>query len=156
MLIGYIFQRLSQLRWEGKNPELIGYLANDAQRWTKFRGSLQDQVRRAQKFAMEYSQRYNENKTPKDMQQVISEFESRVSDRINELDQTVRDLLQIVSTLTIPRIHSAHHPQEFAWVSMSETRISTRLGQNVMLLTYVSIFYLPLGFCAVSVSDFAL
>lgn len=31
---------------------------------------------------------------------------------------------------------------------MSETRISTRLGQNVMLLTYVSIFYLPLGFCA--------
>jgi hypothetical protein len=47
--------------------------------------------------------------------------------------------------------------QEFAWVSMGigknaliETRISTRLGQNVMLLTYVSIFYLPLAFCAVS------
>lgn len=40
--------------------------------------------------------------------------------------------------------------QEFAWASINETRISTRLGQNVMLLTYVSIFYLPLGFCAVS------
>jgi hypothetical protein len=48
----------------------------------------------------------------------------------------------------------AHSAQEFAWVSMSETRISTRLGQNVMLLTYVSIFYLPLAFCAVSVSCF--
>ena len=55
---------------------------------------------------MEYGQRYTENLTPIDMQQVIGEFESRVSDRINELDQTVRDLLQIVSTLTIPTISS--------------------------------------------------
>ena len=53
---------------------------------------------------MEYGQRYNDNQTPKDIQQVIGEFEFRVSDRINELDQTVRDLLQIVSTLTIPTI----------------------------------------------------
>jgi hypothetical protein len=85
-------------------------LANDAQRWTEFRSSLQDQVRRAGIFATDYSKRYNDYKSPKDMQLVIGEFESRVSDRINELDQTVRDLLQIVSTLTIPRIHSAHHP----------------------------------------------
>lgn len=55
---------------------------------------------------MEYGQRYNDNHTPKDIQQVIGEFEFRVSDRINELDQTVRDLLQIVSTLTIPTISS--------------------------------------------------
>jgi hypothetical protein len=31
-----------------------------------------------------------------------------------------------------------------------ESRLSTRLAQNVKLLTYVSIFYLPLAFCAVS------
>jgi hypothetical protein len=31
-----------------------------------------------------------------------------------------------------------------------ESRASTRLGHNVALLTYVSIFYLPLAFCAVS------
>lgn len=30
--------------------------------------------------------------------------------------------------------------------------MSTRLGQNVVLLTYVTIFYLPLAFCAVSLS----
>lgn len=95
--------------------------------------------------------------TPKDIQQVIGKFERRISDRIDELDRTVRDLLQIVSTLTIPANYiSAHSVQEFAWVSMSETRISTRLGQNVMLLTYVSIFYLPLAFCAVNVSCFTL
>jgi hypothetical protein len=110
LLIGYIFQRLSQLRSEGKNPELIGYLANDAQRWAKFRSSLQDQVRSAREFAMEYNRRYNEKKTLKYMPQEIGELESTVSDRMNDLDQTVRDLLQIVSTLIIPRIHSAHHP----------------------------------------------
>lgn len=42
--------------------------------------------------------------------------------------------------------------QEFAWAAITESRISTRLGQNVMLLTYVSIFYLPLAYCAVSIS----
>lgn len=32
--------------------------------------------------------------------------------------------------------------------ALMESRSSTRLGQNVQLLTYVSIFYLPLAFCA--------
>ncbi|CCC12547.1 hypothetical protein SMACR_06955 [Sordaria macrospora] len=31
--------------------------------------------------------------------------------------------------------------------ALIESRSSTRLGQNVQLLTYISIFYLPLGFC---------
>ncbi|KAF7937244.1 uncharacterized protein EAE98_001558 [Botrytis deweyae] len=32
--------------------------------------------------------------------------------------------------------------------ALMESRASTRLGENVKLLTYVSIFYLPLAFCA--------
>ncbi|KAJ5723904.1 hypothetical protein N7488_001939 [Penicillium malachiteum] len=32
--------------------------------------------------------------------------------------------------------------------ALIESRNSNRLGQNVKLLTYVSIFYLPLAFCA--------
>ncbi|OAA73364.1 hypothetical protein ISF_00265 [Cordyceps fumosorosea ARSEF 2679] len=32
--------------------------------------------------------------------------------------------------------------------ALIESRSSTRLGMNVQLLTYVSIFYLPMGFCA--------
>lgn len=32
--------------------------------------------------------------------------------------------------------------------ALMESRSSTRLGMNVQLLTYVSIFYLPLAFCA--------
>ncbi|KAK0724228.1 hypothetical protein B0H67DRAFT_480549 [Lasiosphaeris hirsuta] len=38
----------------------------------------------------------------------------------------------------------------FSASAVVESRLSTRLSQNVRLLTYVSIFYLPLAFCAVS------
>ncbi|KAF5871437.1 putative fad binding domain protein [Botrytis fragariae] len=37
----------------------------------------------------------------------------------------------------------------FNAIALIESRASTRLGENVKLLTYVSIFYLPLAFCAV-------
>ncbi|KAG8530501.1 uncharacterized protein KY384_005004 [Bacidia gigantensis] len=36
----------------------------------------------------------------------------------------------------------------FSASSVFESRLSTKLAQNVRLLTYVSIFYLPLAFCA--------
>ncbi|KAK4233010.1 hypothetical protein C8A03DRAFT_19825 [Achaetomium macrosporum] len=124
--------RLDQLRSEGKSPELMHRLAKDAQTWAELRDTLQGQVCEADKFFTSYCQRYNANRIPNDLELLIDRFESDVSDRIRGLDQTVKDLLQI----------------EFAWASITETRISTRLGQNFMLLTYVSIFYLPLAFCA--------
>jgi hypothetical protein len=37
--------------------------------------------------------------------------------------------------------------QLFSASGVIESRVSTRLGENVKLLTYVSIFYLPLSFC---------
>jgi hypothetical protein len=43
--------------------------------------------------------------------------------------------------------------QLFSASAVVESRLSTRLAQNVKLLTYVSIFYLPLAFCAVSSSQ---
>jgi hypothetical protein len=39
--------------------------------------------------------------------------------------------------------------QLFSASSVMESRASTRLGENVKLLTYVSIFFLPLSFCMV-------
>lgn len=42
--------------------------------------------------------------------------------------------------------------QLFNASALIESRSSTRLGQNVKLLTYVSIVYPPLAFCAVSTS----
>ncbi|KAI0509403.1 hypothetical protein F5B22DRAFT_328250 [Xylaria bambusicola] len=95
-------------------------LAKDAQKWVELRSILQDQVRGAKEFVTDYCQYFNANNTPEDLQSVIEEFEQNTNTRIGQLDQTSRDLLQI----------------EFAWASITETRISTRLGQNVMLLTY--------------------
>ena len=39
--------------------------------------------------------------------------------------------------------------QLFSASSVQESKAATRLGENVRLLTYVSIFYLPLSFCSV-------
>ncbi|PQE15320.1 ankyrin repeat-containing protein [Rutstroemia sp. NJR-2017a BVV2] len=125
-------RRLDQLVSKGKSPDLIDHLAKDALEWTELRSILQGQVREAKKFVLDYCQRYNANEIPKDLEALIDEFAHSVNNRIGQLDQTVRDLLQI----------------EFAWTSITEARVATRLGQNVMLLTFVSIFYLPLGFCA--------
>uniref|UniRef100_A0A093V638 Serine/threonine-protein phosphatase 6 regulatory ankyrin repeat subunit B n=1 Tax=Talaromyces marneffei PM1 TaxID=1077442 RepID=A0A093V638_TALMA len=124
--------RLDQLRSEGKNPDLMRRLARDAQKWTELRSILQDHTDVAQKFIVEYSERYHANQFPIDLQRTVNEFKVDISRRLDQLDQTIRDLLQF----------------EFAWASINETRISTRLGHNVMLFTYVSIFYLPLAFCA--------
>jgi hypothetical protein len=41
------------------------------------------------------------------------------------------------------------HSQLFNASSVFESRASTQLGETVKLLTYVTIFYLPLAFCAV-------
>ncbi|KAA8641770.1 uncharacterized protein ATNIH1004_010709 [Aspergillus tanneri] len=125
-------RRLGQLSSKGKNPKLIDCLASDAQKWTELRTILLSQAREARKFVNDYCQYYNVNSIPKELMLLIDEFELSINNQIGQLDQTVRDLLQI----------------EFAWVSVTETRIATRLGQNMMLLTYVNIFYLPLAVCA--------
>ncbi|EED14695.1 ankyrin repeat-containing protein, putative [Talaromyces stipitatus ATCC 10500] len=124
--------RLDQLRSEGRKPELMRRLAKDAQKWTELRSILQNQADVAQNFIVEYCERYNANHVPDELQQSVDELKVKIGHRISHLDQTIRDLLQF----------------EFAWASINESRVSTRLGQNVMLFTYVSIFYLPLAFCA--------
>lgn len=40
--------------------------------------------------------------------------------------------------------------QLFSASAVIETRAATYLGENIRLLAYVSIFYLPLAFCTVS------
>ncbi|UKZ74918.1 hypothetical protein TrVFT333_002588 [Trichoderma virens FT-333] len=126
-------RRLEQLNCKGKTPDMIDLLANDALKLAELRSILHDQVRAAEKFINEYCRYFNANKIPQGLLEGLTEeFELAVNKQMGQLDQVIRDLLQI----------------EFAWASINEARISTQLGQNVMLLTYVSIFYLPLGFCA--------
>ncbi|KAK1241917.1 hypothetical protein MKX07_007740 [Trichoderma sp. CBMAI-0711] len=130
-------QRVDQLTSRGKSPEMMDNLAKDAQKLADLRLSLASQISRARVF-LDHPQmtQYGSYDTRKAVLKMLAEdFETGIKAKLDELDQMARDLLQI----------------EFAWSSIREARTATKLGQNVMLLTYVSIFYLPLGFCAVSI-----
>lgn len=138
---------------KGKNPEMIDFLAKDARKLANLRTILVGQISEAETFIRDYCLHYNANQIPQNLLGLLkNDFELGISSRIEDLDQTVRDLLNIVSKTVHPM---SKEPvliriQEFAWITIHKTRVSTKLGRNVMLLTYVSIFYLPLGFCAVS------
>ncbi|KAL7815608.1 ankyrin repeat-containing domain protein [Trichoderma gracile] len=127
-------RRADQLMFRGKNVEMMDDLAKDAHKLAGLRLSLASQISKARKLMEEFSEL---KLGPYDTRRAVlklleEEFETGIKTKLDELDQIARDLLQI----------------EFAWTSIREARTATRLGQNVMLLTYVSIFYLPLGFCA--------
>lgn len=141
------------MKYKGKNPDMIDFLAKFAQTLANLRNILIDQTSAAETFIRDYCLHYNANYTPKSLHGLLkNDIEIGITSRIGLLDQTVRDLLSIVSETwhLIKKEYVFTQIQEFAWITIHEARISTRLGQNVMLLTYVSIFYLPLGFCAVS------
>lgn len=141
------------MEFRGKNPEMIDFLAKDAQKLANLRTILVGQTSEAETFIRDYCLHYNANQIPQSLLGLLkNDIELGITKRIADLDQTVRDLLNIVSE-TVYQISEEFifiRVQEFAWITIHETRVSTKLGQNVMLLTYVSIFYLPLGFCAVS------
>lgn len=90
-------QRLDQLHSKGTSPELIDCLANDAQKLAELRSILRSQVCDARKFITNYCQLYYANQVPKDLGLLIDDFELDITSHLEQLDQIVRDLLQIVS-----------------------------------------------------------
>jgi hypothetical protein len=69
---------------------------------------------------------------------LVNEVDS-TAEVIKDIQQRMKDRLDTVQALRDGLFNAS---------ALMESRISTRLGENVKLLTYVSIFYLPLGFCA--------
>ncbi|THV45583.1 hypothetical protein BGAL_0472g00030 [Botrytis galanthina] len=75
---------------------------------------------------------------------------------LDELKKTIQQARTHINTLKELRndfsrkleITKALRDGLFNASALVESRASTRLGENVKLLTYVSIFYLPLAFCA--------
>ncbi|KAH0499696.1 hypothetical protein TgHK011_006871 [Trichoderma gracile] len=127
-------RRADQLTFRGKSAEMMDDLAKDAHKLAGLRLSLASQISKARELMEEIPEiKWGPYTTRRAVLKLLEEdFETGIKTKLDELDQIARDLLQI----------------EFAWSSIREARTGTRLGQNVMLLTYVSIFYLPLGFCA--------
>ncbi|KAF7535560.1 hypothetical protein G7054_g5267 [Neopestalotiopsis clavispora] len=73
--------------------------------------------------------------------------------RLRDLDKRAEELeqgLEDIQAQFRAKIETVQSLREglFNASALMESRSSTKLGQNVQLLTYVSIFYLPLGFCA--------
>ncbi|KAE9370907.1 hypothetical protein N431DRAFT_468918 [Stipitochalara longipes BDJ] len=74
---------------------------------------------------------------------------------MKEFDNTIRNCNEVQAKLL--KIEETFNEQRtklvalrdglFSASAVMESRASTRLGENVKLLTYVSIFYLPLAFC---------
>ncbi|ETS81000.1 hypothetical protein PFICI_06002 [Pestalotiopsis fici W106-1] len=84
--------------------------------------------------------------------QALSSSPTQDAMRLQELDKKVDELEQSLGDLRTQfqsKILTVQGLREglFNASALMESRSSTRLGQNVQLLTYVSIFYLPLGFC---------
>jgi hypothetical protein len=79
---------LDQLCAKGNSIELIHYLAEDAQEWAKLRKALRVQVEALGNCC--------ELAPSKAMWQPIKQFDHEVNEKINQLDQTVKDLLQLV------------------------------------------------------------
>ncbi|KAJ6021918.1 hypothetical protein N7540_007422 [Penicillium herquei] len=74
--------------------------------------------------------------------QELTELVRHIEQSCSALDGIKREMDDIAETV------KARRDGLFNASALSESRNSNRLGQNVKLLTYVSIFYLPLAFCA--------
>lgn len=91
-----LLQRLDQLRDKGQNREMIHRLAEDAKEWARLRVILQGQIQVARDFSAEHCRRYNADKG-KVVQRALDSFSDEVGSQLDQLDQTVKDLLQLVS-----------------------------------------------------------
>ena len=100
-------QRISQLEKRGSDRELILRLAQNAQTWANLRKILKEQTKTAQEFASSYAFRYNGIQGSDEMDMLLSDFATTIGGRLDGLDQTVRDLLQLVRSLGVfPNDHS--------------------------------------------------
>lgn len=88
---------------KGNSVELIHRLAEDAKEWAELRKAFRGQVRAARDFVTDYCHCCDQDERGKEMQLPITEFESDISDKIDGLEQTVKDLLQFVGAIIILR-----------------------------------------------------
>ncbi|KNG45934.1 ankyrin repeat-containing protein [Stemphylium lycopersici] len=115
--------RMDQLQAKGKSQELMLRFAQDAQTWSDLRKTWITQRRTLVEFASEYCARHNSGRGLGPLLKRIGEINSRVIERLDGLDQAVRDMLQL----------------EFAWVSINETHHSTSIATSMKRLSWVTI-----------------
>ncbi|CAN9363325.1 unnamed protein product [Alternaria alternata] len=122
--------RISQLEKRGSNRELILRLAQDARTWADLRKILKEQTKTTQEFASKYSFHYNGNQGSDEVDMLLSDFTTTIGGRLDALDQTVRDLLQL----------------EFAWVSINDVHRSISIATSTKRLSWITFIFLPAMF----------
>ena len=81
---------------KGNDFELIHRLAEDARESAKLRKAFRGQVRVARDFVIDYCRCCDLDEDRKAIQSPIDRFNADIGEKINQLDQTVKDLLQFV------------------------------------------------------------
>ncbi|CVL09207.1 uncharacterized protein FMAN_15451 [Fusarium mangiferae] len=120
-------RRMKQLQEKGRS-EIINDLAGDAKNLAELRRYLRAQVYEAKIFVEEYGRSQGEG-VDQEALKTIEGF-AKTDDLLQELDQTIRDLLQL----------------EFAWASTNEAHISTSLGISMKRLSWITFIFLPAMF----------
>ncbi|KPA37999.1 hypothetical protein FLAG1_09170 [Fusarium langsethiae] len=122
-------RRMKQLQEKGRS-EMIDDLAGDAKNLAELRRCLRSQVYDAKIFIKDYERSQDADLD----QQVLKAIErfAKIDVMLQELDQTIRDLLQL----------------EFAWVSIHEAHKSTSLGASMKRLSWITFIFLPAMFAS--------
>ncbi|ATY67127.1 ankyrin repeat-containing [Cordyceps militaris] len=124
--------RIDQLKAEGKDPALMHLLAQHAYIFEQWSQMYKNQVLELKAFICRCRDVNPARQPPQSLTDLVEKLESFVDGLVQDLIKTAQKLMQT----------------EFAWASVTEARASTKLGQHVMVLTYVNILYLPLAYCA--------
>ncbi|EKJ75846.1 hypothetical protein FPSE_04026 [Fusarium pseudograminearum CS3096] len=122
-------RRMKQLQEKGRS-EMIDDLAGDAKNLATLRRCLRTQVQDAKTF-VDYYGRSQGLDVDQQTLKTIEGF-TNIDDLLKELDQTIRDLLQL----------------EFAWVSIHEAHKSTSLGTSMKRLSWITFIFLPAMFAS--------
>ncbi|EXA51434.1 hypothetical protein NW761_002608 [Fusarium oxysporum] len=128
------FSRSRQYFWIVSCLESFLILIDDAiEEWRRFRADWPHMI-----MEIDPAEESRTEETPEALtRRVVGEIEAQV------------DRLRIISARFEASRDKTKALREglFSASGVIESRVSTRLGENVKLLTYVSIFYLPLSFC---------
>ncbi|KAM5352849.1 hypothetical protein ACJ41O_005571 [Fusarium nematophilum] len=121
------FSRSRQYFWVVNSLESFKTLIDDAvEEWTRLQGCWPSILQGAE-----------EGEISQEAQELLAGVEAQVA-RLRELSARFAFTHEKTKAL---------REGLFSASGVIESRVSTRLGENVRLLTYVSIFYLPLSFC---------
>ncbi|SPJ74961.1 uncharacterized protein FTOL_04692 [Fusarium torulosum] len=128
------FSRSRRYFWVVSCLESFQAVIDDAiEEWEKFCAEWPDMM-----MGIDPAEESSTTETSQDMtRRVLDEIETQV-DRLRDISarfESSRDKTKVL------------REGLFSASGVIESRVSTRLGENVKLLTYVSIFYLPLSFC---------